>query len=71
MTRAMSDRDKRFRELRANGWTGPIDQDGNPVEILDRWVKDQQAAVSVAALSTLAAAVLGPIVQRHTLGGDS
>jgi hypothetical protein len=32
--------DKRFFDLRESGYKGPIDQDGQPVEDLDQWIKE-------------------------------
>lgn len=36
-----TDRDSRFHDLRESGWRGPIDQDGNKVEDLDKWCDEQ------------------------------
>ena len=32
--------DKKFFDLRESGYKGPIDQNGNKVEDLDKWIKD-------------------------------
>lgn len=36
-----SDTDKKFHDLRESGWKGPIDQDGNKVENLEKWIEDR------------------------------
>lgn len=36
-----SDRDSMFHDLRDSGWRGPIDQDGNKVDDIDRWIDEQ------------------------------
>lgn len=33
-------KDKKFFDLRESGFTGPIDQGGNAVEDLDRWIEE-------------------------------
>ena len=32
--------DKRFFDLREGGYTGPIDNNGMPVDDLDQWIAD-------------------------------
>lgn len=32
--------DSKFFDLRESGYTGPVDQDGNPVEDMDQWIRD-------------------------------
>lgn len=33
-------KDKKFFDLRESGYKGPVDQDGNAVEDLARWIRD-------------------------------
>ncbi len=33
---------EQFRQLRDSGYTGWIDQDGQPVADIDQWITDQQ-----------------------------
>ena len=35
--------DRKFFDLRESGYTGPIDHNGNPVEDLDQWIRDQRS----------------------------
>jgi hypothetical protein len=32
--------DRKWRELRESGYTGPIDHNGNKVEDMAQWIKD-------------------------------
>ncbi len=32
--------DKKFRALRDSGYKGPVDQNGNKVEDMDKWIKE-------------------------------
>jgi len=36
-----SEKDSKFHDLRDSGYRGPIDQDGNKVEDINRWVNEQ------------------------------
>ena len=36
----LTEKDQKFADLRESGYKGPIDQDGNPVEDLDRWIRE-------------------------------
>jgi len=35
--------DRKFFELRNSGYKGPIDQNGNKVANVDKWIKQQQS----------------------------
>jgi hypothetical protein len=37
-----TEKDSKFHDLRASGWRGPIDQDGDKVDDLDTWIDEQR-----------------------------
>jgi len=42
---AETDSDSRRHDLRDSGYRGPIDQDGNKIEDLDRWNDEQRRSL--------------------------